>query len=268
PAPVMRPRAPTRRWLFLSVALGLTLVVFLPALRNGFVGLDDPLYVVQNPAITGFTAENVRAILTRAFLSTYLPVTMLSYMVDFQLFGREPFGYHLTNVVFHLINTWLLFLVAERLAGSVLVAFITSTLFGIHTLHVESVAWISERKDVLYGAGFLAALYLYLSHLKTGRLFSRYYWAALVVFILSALAKGQAVLLSVVLVLIDTVLERDLRVRTLLAKIPFLIPALVIGLVAVIAQQRAGSLAGVAEPVERIFLACYALFNYLWRLVV
>src|SRR5262249_45235729 len=92
--------------------------------------------------------------------------------------------------------------------------------------------------------------------------------AALVVFILSALAKGQAVLLSVVLVLIDTVLERDLRVRTLLAKIPFLIPALVIGLVAVIAQQRAGSLAGVAEPVERIFLACYALFNYLWRLVV
>ena len=105
----------------MSVALTLTLVVFLPSLRNGFVGLDDPLYVVHNPAIKGFTSDNVRVVLIRTFLSTYLPVTMLSYMVDFQLFGLEPFGYHLTNLILHLTCTALLFLIAERLAGSVLV---------------------------------------------------------------------------------------------------------------------------------------------------
>src|SRR5207249_9369578 len=141
--------------------------------------------------------------------------TMLSYMVDFQLFGLEPFGYHLTNLILHLTCTALLFLIAERLAGSVLVAFITSTLFGVHTLHVESVAWISERKDVLYGAGFLGALYLYVSHLRTEKRFSTYYWAALLVFILSALSKAQAALLPMVLVLVELVLKRDFSVKAL-----------------------------------------------------
>src|SRR5262249_6640230 len=161
--------APGKRSVLLLISLALTGAVFLPSLPNGFVSLDDTLYLLENPTVKAFTFENVKAVFTQPFVGTYLPLTMFSYMVEYQLFGLHPLGYHVTNFVLHLLGTLLVFLVSERITGSVLVAFATSTLFGIHTLHVESVAWISARKDVLYGFGFLGALYLYLSHVRTRR---------------------------------------------------------------------------------------------------
>src|SRR5262249_59126254 len=108
-------------------------------------------------------------------VGTYLPLTMLTYMVDYTMFGLDPLGYHLTNLALHLLCTWLVFLLVDSIVGHAVAAFVSAMLFGIHTMHVESVAWISEPKDVLYGVGFVGALYLYVSHQRTGKTFSVYY---------------------------------------------------------------------------------------------
>ena len=252
------------------ISLTLTVLVFVPSLQNGFVYFDDHLYVIGNPVIKAFTWENVEKILTQPFVGTYLPITMLSYMADYGLFGLKPFGYHLTSLVFHVLCTLLVFLVTERLVDNPLVAFVTATLFGVHTLHVESVAWVSARKDVLYGFGFLWALYLYLSHSRTGRPFSGYYWTSLAVFVLSALSKAQAVLLPIVLILIDVSLKRDFTLKTLARKIPFVVPAIALAVVAVVVQKNAGAIREL-NPLSTIYqplFVGYALFSYLWRMVV
>ena len=272
-APASQPAAaptPGRRRILLLISLALTGLVFLPSLLNGFVGLDDPGYLLANPTVKTVTLENVKTMLTQPFVGTYLPITMFSYMVEYQLFGLEPFGYHLTNLVLHLLCTVLVFLITERLVGHTVVAFVTSTLFGIHTLHVESVAWIAARKDVLYAVGFLLALYFYLRHLKSGRSFSGWYWASLLAFVLAALAKAQAVILPIVLILVDLLLKRDVSIKALARKVPFFIPAVALGAIAIVVQRSAGAVSefNTAPPPYRILLAFYALLNYLWRLVL
>src|SRR2546425_408319 len=259
-----------KRHALLFVALGLTAALFLPSLPNGFVSLDDPVYVIDNPTIKAWSWQHLKTIFTEPVVGTYLPVTMLSYMIDHQLFGLNPLGYHLTNLVLHLLCTWLVFLVIDRIVGHAVAAFVSATLFGIHTMHVESVAWISERKDVLYGVGFLGALYLYVAHVRTGKRFTFYYWASLLVFVASALSKAQAALLPVVLILVELVLMRPFSVKALARTLPFFIPAILTAGVAVATQRAAGAVSELdtAPPVYRIFLGCYALMNYVWRLML
>src|ERR1043166_484330 len=158
PPPAPMPPSGKKRALLLLVALGLTAALCLPSLPNGFVSLDDPFYVIDNTTIKAWSFQNLKTIFTEPVLGTYLPLTMLSYMIDSQFFGLNPLGYHLTNLILHLFCTLLVFLLIDRIVGDAVVAFISATLFGIHTMHVESVAWISERKDVLYGGGFVGAL--------------------------------------------------------------------------------------------------------------
>src|SRR2546427_429956 len=245
-----------KRHALLFVALGLTAALFLPSLPNGFVSLDDPVYVIDNPTIKAWSWQHLKTIFTEPVVGTYLPVTMLSYMIDHQLFGLNPLGYHLTNLVLHLLCTWLVFLVIDRIVGHAVAAFVSATLFGIHTMHVESVAWISERKDVLYGVGFLGALYLYVAHVRTGKRFTFYYWASLLVFVASALSKAQAALLPVVLILVELVLMRPFSVKALARTLPFFIPAILTAGVAVATQRAAGAVSELdtAPPVYRLFL--------------
>src|ERR1035438_3215430 len=148
---------------FLPIVLAVTFIVLFPSLQNKFVNLDDPQYVIENPVVKNFNSENLKIIFSEQFIGNYQPITMLSYLVDYKLFGLNPVGYHLVNLIFHLLGTIFVFLIIKKLSGNDLVAFITSLLFGIHPLHVESVTWIAERKDVLYGFFFLWALYLYVS---------------------------------------------------------------------------------------------------------
>jgi len=260
----------SKKYALVLVALGLSVALFLPSLSNDFVSLDDPVYVIENATIKAWSLQNLQAIFTEPVVGTYLPLTMLSYMIDYQLFGLNPLGYHLTNLVLHLSCTWLVFLLIDRLVGDAVVAFVTATLFGIHTMHVESVSWISARKDVLYGVGFLGALYLYVCHVRTGKSFSIYYWASLMAFVLSALSKAQAALLPVFLILVEFTLKPGLSVKALARTLPFFVPAILTAGIAVAAQKAAGAVGelDMAPPVYRIFLGCYALMNYVWRLVL
>lgn len=262
---------------FLPAALAITFLVFTPSLQNKFVNLDDPQYLTTNPVVQALNAENLKTIFSEQFVGNYQPVTMLSYMIEYQLFGLNPFGYHLVNLLFHLLGTLFVFLIIKKIVptlkgGENLVAFIAALLFGIHPLHVESVAWIAERKDVLYGFFFLWALHVYVSGLKSAdaRLSPLRIGAILLLFLLSLLSKAQAVVLPVVFFAVDLLMNRKLGKKTILEKIPFFLLAVAFGLLAIQVQGKAGAMQTFQYfPFhERILFSCYALMTYLHKLIL
>ncbi len=150
--------------------------------------------------------RNIETIFDSIYMGHYHPLTLLSYSLEYRFFKLNPFAYHLTNLILHLMNGLLVFWLIWMLKGGVLTSLVVSLLFGIHPLHVESVAWISERKDVLCSFFFLGSLVVYLTYLKTRRM--RAYFLSLFLFLLSLLSKSMAVTLPLVLVLCDTLLDR------------------------------------------------------------
>ncbi len=145
----------------------LTLATFLPALRNDFVNYDDPLYVTSNPHVqSGLSSEAFRWAFLSSHASNWHPVTWLSHMLDWQLFGARSWGHHLSSALLHSCNAVLLFLLWRRLTGAFWPALAVAILFGVHPLRVQSVAWVAERKDVLSGFFFLVALLAYTAYVQ------------------------------------------------------------------------------------------------------
>jgi len=203
-----------------------SLVVFSPCLQNGFVNWDDPLLVTNNPEIQQPSWKNIRRVFSFEYAKTihqYHPLVFLSFMLEHHLAGLNPRLYHLTNILLHLLNTLLVFWLVHLLLHSIPFSLIVSLIFAVHPLHVQSVAWVSERKDLLYSLFFLAALVLYVLYSRRRRAVT--YLLALLCFMLSLLCKSMAVTLPAVLVLIDHLYGRLHLRRSWLEKIPFLIPA-------------------------------------------
>jgi len=261
---------------FLPLVLVVTFIVLSPALQNKFTNLDDTQYVVENPVIKDFNSKNIKILFSEQFVGNYQPITMLSYMIEYKFFGMNPFGYHLMNLIFHLFGTLFVFLIIKKLSSNDLIASITSLLFGIHPLHVESVAWIAEQKDVLYGFYFLWALYLYVSALATAlkgvdvRLSPFRVGAILLLFLLALLSKAQAVVLPVVFFAVDFLMNRKFTKKTILEKIPFFVLAVAVGLIAIKVQGKAGAMQTFQyfPFYERMLFSCYALMTYLHKLIL
>src|SRR5262249_57510184 len=189
-----------------GVAL-LTAAVFLPAVENGFIDLDDEYNFLENTLYRGFAPAQLHWMFTTFHLGPWQPLSWLSLAVDHALWGLNPAGYHLTNLVLHAASAALLFVLTRRLllrAGLSEVAgdggaAVGALLWAIHPLRVESVAWITERRDVLSGFFFLLALLVYtLPPERPGRLA-----AALAAAALALLAKASTMVLPVVLVALD-----------------------------------------------------------------
>ena len=192
------------RILLICVVLSvITLIAFEQVRRNEFVKYDDPKYVTNNQHVqSGINRESVIwAFTTVSHTGNWHPLTWLSHMLDCELFGLDPTGHHLTNVLFHIVNTLLLFWILTSITGAVWPSAFVAVVFAVHPLHVESVAWVSERKDVLSGLFFLltiAAYVRYARHPGIGR--------DLLVFLALALglmAKPMLVTLPFVLLLLD-----------------------------------------------------------------
>ncbi|MEI7941039.1 MAG: hypothetical protein WCK27_30565, partial [Verrucomicrobiota bacterium] len=154
------PRIPL--WLIAALLLLVTIAIYWPATRGDFVNYDDDLHVTANAQVQkGLTWESVKWALLTPVNCIWHPVTVLSHMADCQLFGLNPWGHHLTSVLLHAVNTMLLFLFLWGLTGALWRSVLAAALFGWHPLHVESVAWVSERKDVLSGFFGLLSLIAY-----------------------------------------------------------------------------------------------------------
>ena len=182
--------------------VAITWLVFGQTLRHDFVNFDDHVYVYQNPQITqGLTADGLINAFTHTHARNWHPLTTISHMLDCQLYGLQAGWHHFTNVVLHTVAVLLLFLVLSQMTGAFWQSAFVASLFAIHPLHVESVAWVSERKDVLSAVFFMLTLGAYLRYVHKPSV-SRYLTAALF-FALGLMSKPMLVTLPFVLLLLD-----------------------------------------------------------------
>ncbi len=240
------------RLIMLLLALA-TLVVFLPVGRFDFVNYDDPSYVTENTVVkNGLTFEGFVWAFDGFHAANWHPLTWLSHMADCSLFGLNPAAHHFVNVLFHAANTALLFVLLFRLTGKIQPAALVAALFAWHPLHVESVAWVSERKDVLSAFFALLALLSYVRFVAESKARSHksrfHYTACLVWFACSLLAKPMFVTLPCVLLLLDfwplerfriSVSELPIIRKLLVEKIPFLLLVIPLSIVTCLAQRGA-----------------------------
>ncbi len=290
-----RARALPRRWVSWLIPVLIVLVTsaaFLPALQNQFLRWDDHKNFLGNPYYRGLGWIHLRWMWT-THLGHYIPLTWMTLGLDYVLWGMNPLGYHLTNLLLHAANAVLFYFVAFRILGLglpdpgdrrqaelVLSAGFAALVFAIHPLRVESVAWVTERRDVLSGLFYLSAILIYLRTCERGERGRGWYWAAVGSFACALLSKSMVVNLPIVLLILDVYPLRRLggatgwwsepARRVYVEKIPFVLLATAAAAIAVMAQlsvHAAASLAQLSVP-GRVAVSAYGLSFYLWKMVV
>jgi protein O-mannosyl-transferase len=195
--------SPGRRTLVLSLAvILLTVLVYYPVRNNAFINFDDNHYITENAHVrSGLNWDTVKWAFVTNDAANWHPLTWLSHALDCQLFGLNPLGHHFISVLLHALNVVLLFLVLQSLTGFTWRSLIVATLFAVHPLNVESVAWAAERKTLLSMTFFLSAVWAYCSYVRKPSL-ARYLGVA-AAFVLALMSKPQAITFPVLLLLLD-----------------------------------------------------------------
>jgi Flp pilus assembly protein TadD len=283
-------------WLLPALLALVTMVAFLPSLDNGFVNWDDDANFLGNSSYRGLGSSELRWMLT-TFLpgGHYIPLTWLTFGLDYVLWGMNPFGYHLTNLLLHVANVVVFYAIAVRLLAAVrpeagngvaarLGGGLAALSFAVHPLRVESVAWVTERRDVLCGFFYLLAVLAYLRACEGGGAEElwrqRWYWVTVVLGALALLSKSMAVSLPVVLLVLDVYPLARLggwagwlgaRARRVwLEKVPFIVLSGAASIIAVIAMARNQAIAPTTKlgGLDRLAVSVYSLVFYLWKTVV
>jgi protein O-mannosyl-transferase len=223
-----------------------TLTVYHRVLNYGFVNYDDSDYVVKNKQVrSGLSCEGIVWAFTTGEAGNWHPLTWLSLMLDSQLFGNNIGGFHITSVLLHTINALLLFLVFKKMTGAMWRSAFVAAVFALHPLHVESVAWISERKDVLSGLFWILTIWSYLHYVRKGGV--QWYVLTLIIFALGLMSKPMVVTLPLVLLLLDYWplgrFEVSWNRRIILEKVPFFILSAVSSVVTFFVQKSGGYVA-------------------------
>ncbi len=259
---------PTPTWIYLLPILAITFILFIPALSNGFTNWDDVLYVTNNPLLKDLSGEGLKAIFSTPVVSNYHPLTILSLALNYQLAELNPLSYHLTSILLHLINTGLVFWFIWMLSsGNKWVSLIVALLFGIHPMHVESVAWISERKDLLYTLFYVAAMIVYVKYIHLKEM--KYLAAATILGGISLLCKPAAIVLPMSLLAIDYYLKREWSWKWVIEKIPLFILAGIFAFATLsIQSERAVASVDLHSIADRIWFAGFGLSWYLLKIFV
>jgi tetratricopeptide (TPR) repeat protein len=276
--------------LFLIVAI---VAVFWQVRTHEFLKYDDQVYVTDNPAVkAGLTLKGVVWAFTTMHGANWHPLTWLSHMLDCQLYGLKPGGHHLTSLVFHIASTLLLFLVLRQMTGALWRSGFVAALFAFHPLHVESVAWAAERKDVLSTFFWMLTMWAYVRYVKRPGL--NRYLLVLLWFVLGLLSKPMLVTLPFVLLLVDywplgrvqfgewsghhrsnthkskdTGDQRSIALRLVLEKAPFFVLAGVSSFLTFLAQQKAGAVASseIRPFSMRIANALVSYVSYIGKMI-
>jgi len=281
----------------------LAFLVFLPSLQNDFVDWDDYEYVYDNFHIRSLDGSFFRWAFGHFYNSNWHPITWISHAIDFSLWGLNPIGHHLTNNALHALNTFLVIVLVMRLIeernyvlsqngpsfflnrqATLIAAGVTGLLFGLHPVHVESVAWVAERKDLLCALFFLLSIIMYTKYLRLidsrvdrekPLLLVRTYLSSLGFFILALLSKPMAVSLPAVLIILDWYpydRYRSLNISksALLEKLPFILLSCLSSALTVAAQKAGASLASIEEiPLStRLLTGMKSLSAYLGKMII
>src|SRR5947208_13732032 len=280
------------RWLAPSLVALVTLVAFLPTLHNQFVNWDDDVNFLDNPHYRGLGWSKLHWMWTTFHMAHYIPLTWMTLGMDYLLWGMNPVGYHLTSLLLHVTSAVVVFFLARRFLtlalprasgrGHALTvsAGFAALVFAIHPLRVESVAWATERRDVLSGLFYLLTLLTYLRACERGARGRRSYWLSVALFGCALLSKSMAVSLPVVLLILDAYPLRrlggsigwrgELARRVYAEKVPFVLlaaAASTLAFVALLPLRNMVSLAQLSVP-GRLAVSAYGVAFSLWKLVV
>lgn len=246
------------RKIFYGAAIAvIVFLAFLPCLKAGFLTWDDDKVILGNYLVRTFTPSTVVGNFTTPVLNLFNPLTQFSFQIEYALFGPNPFVFHLNNLLLHIAATLLFFLFAQRCGLSLNAAGVAALLFGLHPMRVESVAWITERKDVLYRFFYLLALLKYQDYIKQPQR-KTYLWCLSFGF-LSVLAKSMALSLPWILLLYDWFARRKWTARVFVEKLPFL---LLIESVAAVTYSLQARVPDLRFP-EAIYLWIWSAFFYI-----
>ena len=286
-----------RNLIYVLIAIVLTAIVYSMSIKNGWIkNWDDGGYVTEHDATSAMSASSlyklnshdISTIFSNFYKGNYHPLTTLVYALEYNLFKDNAKPYHLLNLIFHLLNVFLVFIFLKKITKRSEIAFVAAMLFGIHPMHVESVAWISELKDVMYTFFFLMSVLYYMENYERKENKTKPYLISLMFFVLSCLSKSAAVTLPAILILLDLYFVKNWKgslanntnafiafigkvFKSSIQKMPFFIVAITFGVVAVFSQKSAGAIQDL-NPLfavwERPLLAGYATMMYLLKLIV
>lgn len=265
---------PNPKWqavVFLTI-LSIAFLLYASTLGHGFIfSWDDFEYVVNNRDIHGFSLGNIKAILSSYYVGNYAPLHLLSYMLDYQFWGLNPVGYHLSNILLHALNGILVYRLFIKLELSELPALFGSVLFILHPVQVESVAWIAERKNVLSALFFLLALLSYIEYKQAISGHTRHYLLSLTFLTFALMSKSAAVIFPVVIIFYDVCYGSDARRMKLADKIPFLLLALATGILTIMSQdtEAGGGMRGYpgGTPLTALWTMIPVFLSYLRDLI-
>jgi len=218
--------------------IAVTFLLYASTLGHGFIfSWDDFDYVVTNPAIQGFSLDHIKTVFSKFFVGNYAPLHLMSYMLDYQLWGLNPAGYHFGNILLHAVNGILIYRLFIKLEISNLPALFGAALFVLHPVQVESVAWVAERKNVLSALFFLLALHTYIDYRQaaTGRV--RNYLLSLSLLACALLTKSAAVIFPVVIICYDFCYAAESGRPKLLDKLPFVLFTLAACILTIMSQD-------------------------------
>jgi tetratricopeptide (TPR) repeat protein len=269
-----------------AILVVIILAVYGPLRHYDFVSFDDPSYVRDNPYVAaGLTGQGIAWAFSAAHAGYWIPLTWLSYMADVQVAGVNAGGHHVANVLLHVVNTLLLFALLRSMTGATGRSLLVAALFAVHPLHVESVAWVTERKDVLSTLFLLLALWSYVGYVRRP---STWRYAMVVVwFVCGLMAKPMVVTLPFLLLLLDiwplarvplgrrpadpdhAAASKTTWMSVVREKISLVAVAAAAGVVTLVAQHQAGAVADkeLLGPMMRVATAVTAYATYVWKMV-
>ena len=251
-----------------AVLLAVVAAVFYPCLASGYINWDDLAIVRDNPQLKNVSLLGLDNIFSSYNVGHYHPLTTLSFMVERIIFGTSSRASHAINMVFHALNATLAYFFALCFLKDRRKAFFAALLFTVHPMHVESVAWVSERKDMLYSVFYLSSLICYERKSPSGP--HENYLPLLGLFMLALISKSMAVTLPAALLLLDWLGEGKITKDRLLEKLPFFALAMVFARLAVVSQGKVGFLEtySLTKIFSGLCIASGNLLFYLWRFVL
>ncbi len=256
-----------QHWMLCAIVV-LSFLVYINTINNDFVHWDDIDQIIDNPDIRALNWSTIRSMFTKSYVNMYQPLVTLSFAVERSLFGTDPRVYHFTNLFFHLLNILLVYAVIHRIVGHQPTALFAALIFAIHPMHVESVAWVTERKDVLYTFFYLSALLLFIRFENEQQ--QKWYWWSLGVYLMSLLSKSAAVTLPAALVLIRWYWQKQWTMQGVFRLLPYLVLAIIFGIISLITQQPQQNDAFFQSYtlIDRLLISLYPIAFYALKYVV